>query len=94
MAIASRVSTSSHAPRGRFISPFITYPNLKSAFGTLFEEKLEKQSKEDVSEEVINNNDTEISVGPTIGNTENSDSSISEKNAEPNNDFINDENAA
>lgn len=50
--------------------------------------------EEDVSEEVINNNDTEISVGPTIGNTENSDSSISEKNAEPNNDFINDENAA
>ena len=40
MEIASRDFTSPRTPRGRFISPFIPYPDLKSAFGTLLGKNL------------------------------------------------------
>ena len=50
--------------------------------------------EDDASEVAISNNDSEITSEATIGITENSDSSMLEENAEPNNDFTNEANAA
>ena len=44
MAIASRVFTSSHAPRGRLISPFTLYPNPNRQNLAFFEKNLKKIS--------------------------------------------------